>query len=404
MEKKRVQDRILLILSVSIFVSFHIVHNAIVTLGIAMFLVLFKAMMKHGMLRIKIDRFFGALVCFWITCAISIIWATDTSLVIGRCTQLAELYICIFAVYLSFVDKSSIEEPLKVIMFGGYLTCLITVILFGFANFRLLLLSGERIYTETINSNTLGMLCANSITINLYFLLYRNEKKWWSIFLVPAVLIVAVSSSRKALLMAVLGLSLLLLFKPTKNKILGSKVFRLIITVICIVAIVNLIGSIGIFGGVTSRFTTFFNAFTGQGKVDYSTRARSELIRIGWDLFKQHPFGGVGIDNARIYAMWEVGRNYYLHNNFVEILADLGILGFIAYYSMYFYIFSSLFNYRQAKNHEFIICLILLLVELIMEYANVTYSEPKMYFMFIVGFLEVQILKANLNNNSCSKS
>ena len=402
MEKKRVQDIIILIICVSLFVSFHLAHNALIVIALAIFLVLIKALMEHGMLKITFDRFFFALVCFWLICGFSILWATDTSLVIGRCAQLAELYICIYAVYMIFRDKHSIEEPLKVIMFGGYLTCLIVAFLYGFVNIRLLLLTGKRIYTETINANTLGMLCANSITINLYFLLYKNEKKWWSILLIPAVLIIAVSSSRKALIMAVLGLSLLLLFKPSKKKIFGSKAIRIIITIICVFATINLISSMGMFVGVTSRFNTFLNAFTGQGRVDYSTRVRLELIRIGWDIFKSHPLGGVGIDNARIYAIREVGRNYYLHNNYVEIIADLGIIGFIAYYSIYFYIFSSLFKYRKAKDHEYTICLILLLVEFIMEYTNVTYSEPKMYFMFIVGFLEVRKLKMNSNAPSAS--
>jgi len=62
---------------------------------------------------------------------------------------------------------------------------------------------------------------------------------------------------------------------------------------------------------------------------------RIAMWRAGWEMFKDHPFFGVGdIDLQEYYVKYK--RDYdkeimgHLHNNFVHVLATLGLFGFIA--------------------------------------------------------------------------
>jgi len=86
-----------------------------------------------------------------------------------------------------------------------------------------------------------------------------------------------------------------------------------------------------------------------------SNFVRLSLWRVGWEIFKDYPLFGVGDINMGEYQ--KKYRNYYekeihghLHNNFIHVLASLGLFGFLAVcfmlMKMYF------INYRVFKEHK----------------------------------------------------
>ena len=81
---------------------------------------------------------------------------------------------------------------------------------------------------------------------------------------------------------------------------------------------------------------------------------RLALVDIGWDLFYQSPITGVGVNNPSVLTYFLYGKeNYYLHNNYIELLAGTGIIGLLAYYSMYVYIAYNLIRYRNFHSNEY---------------------------------------------------
>ncbi|MDQ1339272.1 MAG: hypothetical protein QG567_424 [Campylobacterota bacterium] len=78
-----------------------------------------------------------------------------------------------------------------------------------------------------------------------------------------------------------------------------------------------------------SRFEFFYYSLQGIGGYDYSTEERQNFIELGLQLLGDRPLFGYGIDNFRIFG------GTYSHNNFIELLVGVGIIGAIAYYSMY---------------------------------------------------------------------
>ena len=82
------------------------------------------------------------------------------------------------------------------------------------------------------------------------------------------------------------------------------------------------------FSEVLDRMSNMVEAFTGTGG-DSSTIIRLALVDIGWDLFYQSPITGVGINNPSVYTFFVYGKdNYYLHNNYIELLAGTGVIGY----------------------------------------------------------------------------
>ena len=82
-------------------------------------------------------------------------------------------------------------------------------------------------------------------------------------------------------------------------------------------------------------------------EVDSSALSRAMMIQSALTVFYDNPIFGVGLDNFRFF---NAVRVTYAHNNFVEIAADLGILGLIAYYWIFVYI---VFDYlKKYKKHS----------------------------------------------------
>ena len=147
------------------------------------------------------------------------------------------------------------------------------------------------------------------------------------------------------------------------------------------------------FSEVLDRMSNMVEAFTGTGG-DSSTIIRLALVDIGWDLFYQSPITGVGINNPSVYTFFVYGKdNYYLHNNYIELLAGTGIIGLLAYYSMYLYVAYNLIRYRDIHSNEYIMVLILFLSQIVMDMGMVSYESKSTYFYMMLFYLEVQLLR-----------
>ena len=85
--------------------------------------------------------------------------------------------------------------------------------------------------------------------------------------------------------------------------------------------------------------------------------------------------------------------NYYLHNNYIELLAGTGVIGLLAYYSMYLYVAYNLIRYRDIHSNEYIMVLILFLSQIVMDMGMVSYESKSTYFYMMLFYLEVQLLR-----------
>jgi O-antigen ligase len=68
------------------------------------------------------------------------------------------------------------------------------------------------------------------------------------------------------------------------------------------------------------------------GMYDSSARKRGEMAWAGIQIFREHPFFGIGFDQFRV-AAWRWGAVFgaYSHSTFIEILSCLGGTGIVLY-------------------------------------------------------------------------
>ena len=99
---------------------------------------------------------------------------------------------------------------------------------------------------------------------------------------------------------------------------------------------------------------------------------RADLIKGGLDLFKQHWFTGIGLENSRLYLPT------YTHNNYVELMCSLGILGL----PVFFMFLLPLYRYGITEDKSTYLMLFLFLV---IGWTNRLYDNYS-YFLFITIF------------------
>lgn len=135
------------------------------------------------------------------------------------------------------------------------------------------------------------------------------------------------------------------------------------------------------------------------GDTDASSLERTELmigaIKIGFS-----NFFGVGLHNYMYYT----SQRLYAHNNFLEIFADLGIVGLVAYYSI---AIGSIWDViRYTKRQELKYWLVYIGVYLAVDFGQVSYNLFSGIIMIammclIIGQRSVQYYNDSSESHNC---
>lgn len=361
--------------------------------GVIMFIplvlmVVVDSFQHHGGIRLYYTKPHTYIILLVAFSFISSAWAEHPDASIENGISMLKILIATLIVYAVFINEENpVDCMLKVIMWGGYALLLYSFIFYGFSTVILMISESARISNAAVNANQLGMSAAFSLIITIYYLIY-DKFRLWMVFAVPCLIGIGLAASRKAILILIVGVILLGFFKTMESGSILKKFFRLLLAIVTIYLFLKVILQLPIFDTVNYRLETMLNGFLGRsGYVDYSTRIRESLSELGLQLFKEHPWTGVGIDNAGYYGGLLVGKEYYyLHNNYIEILADGGIIWFILYYSIYATILVSLLKKRDFQNKEFCICFILLILRLILDYGMVSYNYKNTYLYLVLFY------------------
>ena len=195
--------------------------------------------------------------------------------------------------------------------------------------------------------------------------------------------------------------SLALLLSLTRNAWLGfltaatiliaMRKVRWVIAVPVVIAIV-FVGSLLIFpSAVANRMSSVFNPN------ETSNRDRLQMLRSGWEIIKDYPVTGVGIDMIKnVYPQYRspdsvFRNNQHLHNNIVQMAAENGILALIAWLWLIGKVISDLIRWKRnemSREEQFMIhgtigIVISLFVAGMFEY-NFGDSEIKMLFLVLI--------------------
>lgn len=240
------------------------------------------------------------------------------------------------------------------------------------------------------------MMYTYSLEVAIFFSMYDffetkgfNSKKLAKLFLVLFfAACILLSGTRKILIGVLLFTLSYIILKNKKNAFKMMKklipiFILLIISYFCIMKIdvfYNILGK---------RIETALSFINGTG-IDASMRDRNAMIDYGIELFEKHPIIGNGSNIFHHEFNIYYGQDLYSHNNFVEILCNLGLVGFILYYLNYVFI---IFNRGNSKYKILLICTCLSF--LVLDYWTISYY--RIQFMIVIELTSLYFLVKKKN-------
>jgi O-antigen ligase len=270
----------------------------------------------------------------------------------------------------------------------------------------------ERLSATAGNPNELAyILVVSEIFVLHGFLAARTllAKALMAALAVVIVYFIPLTGSRQGLL----GLIMIILIYASLKlefKNIGSSIRSVLVAGLFTLA---LAGSI-----LYAQRTTYFDRFTDflesvqtgridqKGRTGASVRNRYLFYKYGLDIAAHNPAFGVGLDNFKL-AIAEYpgfgGHASYAHSNYVEILADTGVPGFILYFSMYVAIGKRLFRLRgRVKERSDVqlyhTLIVLLSTTLITDFSMVSYYDKIAWIVLSSIIAATLVLERKLAN------
>lgn len=389
-EKNRIGDKVIDILTIILIASFSVnklnTYGSYILAGITLLTFVVFAWESDWKVDFKIGKMHFFVASFATFSLVSALWALQGYYAIEKGITIFEILICITIFYMVYsVREEPVYDILKVIMWGGYALTIYAFLMYGTDVILDVLYNSGRLNSQFDNVNNVGLICAITIVIAVFFAV--NVRLNISIVMViPTLLLLSACGSRKALGMAIVGVFLTFILKSI-NQHNWVSILKLFAVVIGLALGLKVLLSMQVFSGINERMDGLLALFTGKGKIDHSAWVREQYIKLGIQVFKEHPIIGVGMGNVRIINKQLLGDDCYLHNNFAELLADGGVIGFSSFYILYAYpiwriIRKKIYNGKQAQ-----IILLIIICTLVGDYGSVSYYAKETYFYFIAIYL-----------------
>lgn len=326
---------------------------------------------------------FGLL--FVIFCTVSYFWADKPSDASVRISTLWQVFLLFLIVYHDFKYREDKGYIFKCMFVAGLILTVYTVALNGLSGIIEQMKAGERLNSDTSNINDIGMNLALTVIIGLYYII--NKRKFWMIPLIILPFIISVSTaSKKVIIMYIIAIMILSYIKGGSNFVI--KLFKISAVAAVLLLIIVQFSDLPIFNTITERFESMFAIFNGnETHVDASTRERNILMENAWEIFKRNPIIGCGIGNFGYNNATLFGGLYvYAHNNYLELLADVGIIGFFLYYAIYAQIIFGLITGIKNKNMAQTMLFVVFAIRIINEVAMITYYTKITWVFMGVGY------------------
>ena len=304
-------------------------------------------------------------------CFLSFIWSYSKSATFTRSITMLALIIFFIILKEYVVKTNSIKEYIWGTAISGILFIPYLIISYGVSGIKSIIFDGTRLGGEIANENTIAIMLIFSFII--FFQRFIKSKRL--IYIFPMILTVSfalLTGSKKGIIDLVLGSLLIILISQNDKNVLkrSLKNTNLIIIVFLVLYI---LWTLPIFTLVRERIELMFYFLKDSSSIiDYSTITRQKMIKYGLEQFYKTPILGIGIGASDYITNIYMGEKSYLHNNYVELLATGGMVGFLLYYIPIWKIIKRCWINREISD-EVRVCFVLLVITLVNDFAAVSY-------------------------------
>lgn len=289
-------------------------------------------------------------------------------------------FLMLYAIVQYIYMKNDIQQVLKITELGIFTTAFIVVLL----SWRTIT-QGRLGEATEMNANMLAMLCVYGLVLAIYLRrIGKHTKVTCGFRLVFYILVVLLTGSRKGVIMIAVAVAVIQLFVD-RRKLLKNGLF----TVVAAVVIYNLIMNVGVLYNIIGvRIENLLELLTEGSTEESSLNSRQLFIEIGMSYIKEKPWTGYGYDCfmlfPRILQITGGELGYYSHNNYIELLAGGGVIGFALYYIPVLHLLVTLLK-RSKMDACMPYLLAILVSKLAIEYARVSYySRIDSYIIAVI--------------------
>jgi O-antigen ligase len=216
------------------------------------------------------------------------------------------------------------------------------------------------------NVNTVGIYLGMLSIPVAYKIICEQKGKYLFIYGIQ-IIFMLLTGSKKALLFIFIGFILLLVLKNRWH------LHRYFIPSMVLIAVIMLVMNNSLFYNIIGFRVIDFLGTLGFNVSNYydsnSTNLRLMMYKLGWEAFKEHPLSGGGYFYFSHYS----GLGTYTHNNYLELLVNYGILGFVLYYSMFFNVIKRVTRFVKESDMAKLYFTIIIVI-LINDSAAVMYN------------------------------
>ena len=341
--------------------------------------------------RLRLSRYAWWLIAFNLWGLLSIFWALEQEYVITFLKTALALMIILIPLSLIIRTREDLYTVLKIFVLAVlttsvYLLLSVDLSLIGVMTF------GASTAGEGWNANAIGLMTSIAVLVCIVMIKQGVSKPWFVFYLSAIILLAYISlftGSRKTLFILMAGISGYYLLTSRNNKIvvlsgLSGFIFILYYSILNVPEIYNVLGV---------RVEGLLALIVGTGSVDGSTETRMRLIDYGINWFWQNPIIGYGMNNYRTLLIDITGANTYSHNNYIELLVNVGIIGAAIYYYIYYYIIRHLLKPARKKDAVASLFIILIILLMVIEYGLVSYYENLMQLLICLGYTATMVIK-----------
>lgn len=325
-------------------------------------------------LKLYFDTYVKWMLSFAAFAGLSLFWALSISNATYRYQTLVLNFICIYCLLVYLNNRPLRMNLILKTLFFAPIILEIRVV----ASHGLLVFAEARSVEGIMSPNSIGMYAAIAVVLGTFFLV--TEKKYRIVYALCIALngaIVILSASRKAIFFMLIPLLLYYVFSQKKSlNLLRNAMMAALLACITYYGIMNIPF---VYDMVGYRIETMIYGLMGSGQTDGSTSLRLAMIQWGFEWFKSKPWIGYGINNY-MNLLGTMNTSYgttgvYAHNNYIELLVDLGSIGASIYYFIYIKILvKALSMKKNIKPLQLIMSCILVSI-MVGEYGMVTYIE-----------------------------
>lgn len=213
------------------------------------------------------------------------------------------------------------------------------------------------------------------ITFFLTYFLTKSEKSKMDIYgLCLYIILLLATLSRGAILSFIIIYIIYLIMDKKENVII--KVRKIVLNLLIITLLFFLLSNI--------LNIKIIEIMTDRVQSDKTGSGRTVLWKYAVTTFLEHPIMGIGINSTLEYNKMAYGTNanHYIHNTYLEVLSELGIIGFFTYAIMLFSITKKTYNmYKKEKKFLFIYFLIFLIQ---IAFLSVLLNEIFIVFLSLI--------------------